>query len=62
MLVRHRLIVTPNMDIQRQLHAFSIRTSKFWSSLIVLNFLGNFDLASIVLIFKSTHKNNNSKK
>ena len=39
---------------------FFVRTSKFWPSLVVLKFLHN--LSSAVLIFKSTHKNNNSKK
>ena len=43
---------------------FYIKTSKFWPSLIVLKFLHNLslDCSSAVLIFKSTHKNNNSKK
>ena len=39
---------------------FFVRTSKFSPSLVVLKFLHN--LSSAVLIFKSTHKNNNSKK
>ena len=41
-----------------------IRTSYFWPSLIALTFLHNLSLncSEAVLIFKSTHKNNNSKK
>ena len=45
------------------IHAFYIKTSKFWPTLLVFNFLGNFSLNSseAVLIFKSIHKNNSKK-
>ena len=43
-------------NLNTNLHAILIRTSKLWPSLIVRNFLGNFSLncSYAVLIFKST--------